>query len=108
MRLAGGGRWLVWSGVVAAVAAFSLFAPPSASAFDTSPHFDITGDALSAEGFNRDAVRVAQVNNWFNDLYVNAKDVPKRLTCKERLPPLGLGPTWRMTPKAVSCRGLPP
>jgi len=57
--------------------AVALLVPVQAAAFDTAPHFDITGDALSAEGFNRDAVRVAQVNNWFNDLYVNAKDVPQ-------------------------------
>ena len=62
------------SGAVAVVA-LALFSQPAA-AFDTSPHFDLTGDALSAEGFGTDAVRVAQVNNWFVDLYVNAKDVP--------------------------------
>src|SRR5581483_3644826 len=62
---------------VAPWSAVALLVPVQAAAFDTAPHFDITGDALSAEGFNRDAVRVAQVNNWFNDLYVNAKDVPQ-------------------------------
>ena len=62
------------SGAVAVVA-LALFSQPAA-AFDTSPHFDITGDALTAEGFGTNSVRVAQVNNWFVDLYVNSKDVP--------------------------------
>ena len=62
----------------ATVAAMLLLAfPQVAAAFDTSPHFDITGDALAAEGFGGDAQRVAQVNNWFNDLYVNAESVPQ-------------------------------
>ncbi len=62
------------SGAVVVVA-LALFSQPAA-AFDTSPHFDITGDALTAEGFGVNSVRVAQVNNWFVDLYVNSKDVP--------------------------------
>ena len=63
---------------VACIAAIvALTAPTTAHAFDTAPHFDITGDALAADGFGRDAIRVVQVNNWFNDLYVNAKAVPQ-------------------------------
>jgi len=63
--------------VVVIAAALALAAAPQALAFDTSPHFDITGDALTAEGFGRDATQVAQADNWFNDLYVNPKDVPQ-------------------------------
>ena len=63
-------------GVAVIAAALALASAPSALAFDTAPHFDITGDAFTAEGFGRDAVRLAQVNNWFVDLYVNAKATP--------------------------------
>ena len=62
--------------VAVITAALALTATPSALAFDTAPHYDITGDALTAEGFGRDAVRLAQLNNWFVDLYVNAKATP--------------------------------
>lgn len=47
-----------------------------AIAFDTGPHSEITADALSAEGFGEDSVHVAQVNNWFVDLYEQAKANP--------------------------------
>ena len=63
--------------VAVITAALALTATPSALAFDTAPHYDITGDALTAEGFGRDAVRLAQANNWFVDLYVNAKATPQ-------------------------------
>ena len=56
--------------VVAALAAVVAASP--ARAFDTAAHFDITGDALRAEGFTAFAVQTAQVDNWFQDLYVNS------------------------------------
>ncbi len=54
-----------------------LLAPASADAFDTGPHSDISRDALTAEGFGNTAVDVANVNNWFVDLYSNAKSIPQ-------------------------------
>jgi hypothetical protein len=63
--------------VAVIAASLALAYAPSALAFDTAPHFDITGDALTAESFGRDAVRLAQLNNWFVDLYVNAKATPQ-------------------------------
>ena len=48
-----------------------LLAPGAASAFDTGPHFDMTRDVLTSEGFGDAAVRTVQVNNWFVDLYEN-------------------------------------
>lgn len=41
----------------------------SATAFDAGPHNDISADSLGFEGFGSIAVQVAQVSNWFNDLY---------------------------------------
>jgi hypothetical protein len=73
-------------GVAVIAASLALAYAPQALAFDTAPHFDITGDALTAEGFGRDAVRLAQVNNWFVDLYVNAKATPQS----------GHAPWWKM------------
>lgn len=63
--------------VACAAVVVGLIVPATAGAFDTEPHYDITRDALAADGFGRDATRVVQVNNWFNDLYVNPKDVPQ-------------------------------
>ena len=40
-------------------------------AFDTGPHYDMTCDTMAAEGFGSIAIQVAQVANWFNDLYEN-------------------------------------
>jgi len=51
-----------------AISAFLLANGP-ARAFETAPHFDMTRDALSTEGFGETAIRVVQVSNWFNDLY---------------------------------------
>jgi hypothetical protein len=60
-----------------AVAALLYFAGGlPASAFDTQAHYDITDDALAAEGFGQTATQVAQVSNWFNDLYENASKNP--------------------------------
>jgi hypothetical protein len=51
---------------------WSLCALPSpARAFDTQPHFDITRDALTAEGFGLPAASIAGINNWFVDYYTN-------------------------------------
>jgi hypothetical protein len=49
----------------------------SALAFDTGPHFDITRDALTSEGFGEQAIQVTQVNNWFVDFYENAGSIPQ-------------------------------
>ena len=53
-----------------------LLAPGAASAFDTGPHFDMTRDVLTSEGFGDAAVRTVQVNNWFVDLYENEGQNP--------------------------------
>lgn len=45
---------------------------PSARAFDTGHHQDLTRDALSAEGFstaNDTAIRIAEFQNWVTDYY---------------------------------------
>jgi hypothetical protein len=55
---------------------FIALAGSRALPFDTGPHFDITRDALAAEGFGNTAIEVAQVTNFFNDLYENAKSNP--------------------------------
>ncbi len=57
-------------------AAVALAVAPAAGAFDTGPHFDITRDALTAEGFNDRAIQTAQVSNWFVNLYENAESIP--------------------------------
>jgi hypothetical protein len=54
----------------------SLVLATGASAFDTGPHADMTRDALAAEGFGNTAIQIAQVNNWFVDLYENAGSTP--------------------------------
>ena len=59
--------------------AFALGAcvvPPSALAYDTAPHADMTRDALIAEGFSPAAADVGMVNNWFVDYYTNPDDNP--------------------------------
>lgn len=74
--------------------ALALVGPPAAAAFDTGPHFDITRDALSAEGFNDTAIQTAQVSNWFVDLYENAESIPfsGHAGAFKELIGLGLGP----------------
>jgi hypothetical protein len=54
----------------------ALAAADPAAAFDTGPHSDISRDALGAEGFGATAIDVTNVNNWFTDLYSNAKKIP--------------------------------
>ena len=68
-------RWLL-SGVISIVAV-GLVMPASAEAFDTAPHFDITGDALSAEGFGRDAQRVARSTTGSTTSTSTRRDVPQ-------------------------------
>ncbi len=48
-----------------------------AVAFDTGPHFDMTRDALTTEGFGDKAIQISQVNNWFVDFYENSGKIPQ-------------------------------
>jgi hypothetical protein len=57
-----------------AVLTFAIASP--ALAYDTGPHSELTRDAMGAEGFGTDAMGVAQVNNWFVDLYENSSKLP--------------------------------
>jgi hypothetical protein len=60
-----------------ALAAAALLATVSpAAAYYTGPHAEITADAMGAEGFGNHAIGVAQVNNWFPDLYENESQNP--------------------------------
>ena len=59
-----------------AVTLLALAAAPAARAFDTGPHYDMTIDGLTAEGFGRAAADVVAVNNYFVDLYSNEKENP--------------------------------
>lgn len=65
--------WKALSGALVALALLAAAQAPPAGAFDTGAHFDMTRDALTAEGFSGDAAQVAQVNNYFIDLYENFK-----------------------------------
>ncbi len=71
------GRRIKRGVVLTAIVAAGAIAAPGAQAFDSGPHFDINRDAFGAEGFGRDAVRTAQVSNWFVDLYENAGSTPQ-------------------------------
>lgn len=66
------------AGLAAAVAlaAMGFLWVEPAGAFDTGPHFDLTRDALTAEGFSETALQVAQVNNWMVDFYEQASQNP--------------------------------
>ena len=82
----------------ALVAAALLASAAPASAYDTGPHFEITEDAMHGEGFAADAVGVAQVNNWFVDLYEQAGSNPFS----------GHGGFWkRLLAGAVTTEGWP-
>jgi hypothetical protein len=50
--------------------------PQPANAFDAGPHWDLTVDALRAEGFNDTAAQVVQVTNWMTDFYEQASANP--------------------------------
>jgi hypothetical protein len=58
------------------VAAGCLMAGGPAWSFDTGPHMNITRDALSSEGFSETALQIAQMNNWFVDMYEKAPSIP--------------------------------
>lgn len=58
------------------VALVVCLALSGAHAFDTGPHFDLTRDALAAEGFGDTAIQVAQVTNWMVDFYEQASQNP--------------------------------
>ena len=60
--------------VLAITLALAVGSP--ALAYDTGPHSEITRDAMGAEGFRDDAIGVAQVNNWFVDLYEQRRQEP--------------------------------
>ena len=60
--------------VLAITLALAVASP--ALAYDTGPHSELTRDAMGAEGFRDDAIGVAQVNNWFVDLYENSSKLP--------------------------------
>ncbi len=63
-----------------AIGAFAAVLVPigaaPARAFEAGPHTEITADAMAAEGFGDDAVQVAEVENWFCDLYQVADSNP--------------------------------
>ncbi len=61
--------------VLFACSAFAL-GTADADAFDTGPHGDITVDALTSEGFNKNAANVGRMENWFVDMYSNASANP--------------------------------
>lgn len=48
---------------------FLLVSAAPAFAFSTGPHEEMLDDAMSAEGFDGDAIGVAGINNTFMDLY---------------------------------------
>jgi len=64
--------------MICSVAALLLLARPAGElrAFDHGPHFDLTRDALGAEGFGNTAIEVVQVGNWLPDYYENASTNP--------------------------------
>lgn len=63
-------------GIMFALAIIDCLLGVPAQAFDTGPHFDLTRDALSAEGFGDTGVQVAQVTNWMVDFYEQASQNP--------------------------------
>ena len=69
-----GRRSAAFASVLGLALALATAAP--APAFDTGPHSDLSRDALGAEGFGTTAADVANVNNWWVDLYSNAKSIP--------------------------------
>ena len=54
----------------------TLASASPALAYDTGPHSELTRDAMASEGFGNDSIGVAQVNNWFVDLYEQAGKNP--------------------------------
>jgi len=62
--------------LTALLLALGLCVAQTVRAFDTGPHFDLTRDALAAEGFGNTASQVAQVAGWMTDLYAEAGPDP--------------------------------
>jgi hypothetical protein len=60
----------------ALVALLVFCCPLLAEAYDASTHFDLTRDAMEAEGFSNTAVNIAQVTNWLCDYYEQAAENP--------------------------------
>jgi hypothetical protein len=58
--------------IVSSAILLALGSATPAVAFDTGPHAELVDGALSALGFERDAVGVAEVNDWLSDLYGQA------------------------------------
>lgn len=54
----------------------ALVAAPTARAFDTGPHGDMTESAMFDEGFRLNAATIGRVNNWFMDMYGTAGSNP--------------------------------
>ncbi|MBJ7353275.1 MAG: hypothetical protein JHC98_00480 [Thermoleophilaceae bacterium] len=52
-----------------ATLALSAAFVPTASAFDTAPHGDMTESAMRDEGSNLTAATIARADNWFMDMY---------------------------------------
>ncbi|MFM9904185.1 MAG: hypothetical protein ACKVQJ_06395 [Pyrinomonadaceae bacterium] len=46
-------------------------------AFDTGSHFDLTNAVLREQGFNSDAVKIVQVENWLTDYYSSSPTIAK-------------------------------
>lgn len=85
-----------------------LLAPRSAAAFDTQPHFDMTWDAMAAEGFGYVPIRVVQCANWFNDFYENPTKNPYSghapIYLRLLKSPLGRGEDWPEAVRKASAR----
>jgi hypothetical protein len=64
-------------GLLATVALLGL--TPAAQAFDTGPHQDLTNEVLAELGFNTDANRSVQLENWLTDYYSNSPTVGKEV-----------------------------
>ncbi|MFB3879688.1 MAG: PLAT/LH2 domain-containing protein [Armatimonadota bacterium] len=58
------------------VAAATVVWPLAAWGYDAAPHFDLTRDAMAAEGFGDTAIEIAQVTTWMCDYYEQAAANP--------------------------------
>jgi hypothetical protein len=59
------------------IATLGLLSSRPTLAFDTGSHFDLIENALMAEGFGRDPIRVVQVSSFHTDFYDNSGEVPQ-------------------------------
>jgi hypothetical protein len=57
------------SALVTVLSTMLVLGATPAQAFTSGPHEEIVDDAMTAEGFSRDAVELMQVNNTYTDLY---------------------------------------